>query len=64
MLAQVVTGESRISMEDYSVVREHILAHEQTLIRLLNFQLSPRKGEACIERLLDLGQSLSLQPWL
>ena len=37
LLAQVVTGESRISMEDYSVVRERILAHEQTLIRLLNF---------------------------
>lgn len=28
LLAQVVTGESRISMEDYSVVRERILEHE------------------------------------
>jgi len=50
-------------MEDYSIVRERILANEQLLIRLLNFQFSPRKGEAAIQRLLDWGTTLNLDPW-
>ena len=62
LLAQVVTGESRISMADYSIVRERILDQEQALIRLLNFQFSPRKGEAAISRVLFWGQELNLRP--
>ena len=58
-----MTGATRISMEDYSVVRERILELEQTLIRLLNFKFSPRKGETAITRLLDWGRQLELQPW-
>ena len=53
LLAQVVTGDSRISMADYAIVRERILEQEQALIRLLNFKFSPRKGEVAIARVLD-----------
>ena len=64
LLAQVVTGDSRISMADYAAVRERILEQEQALIRLLNFQFSPRKGEHSIQRVLTLGcEVLSLRAW-
>jgi len=62
LLAQVVTSESRISMADYAVVRERILEQEQALIRLLNFQFSPRKGEVALSRLLRWGSELGLRP--
>ena len=49
-------------MQDYAAVRERILEQEQGLIRLLNFQFSPRKGEAAIQRLLDSAERLNLRP--
>ena len=44
------------------MVRERILDQEQSLIRLLNFQFSPRKGEVAIERLISVADRLCLRP--
>ena len=49
-------------MAHYSVVRERILEQEQALIRLLNFQFNPRKGEIAINRILHWGTQLHLSP--
>lgn len=49
-------------MADYQMVRERILEQEQALIRLLNFQFSPRKGEAALSRVLHWGRELGLSP--
>ena len=49
-------------MAHYSVVRERILEQEQALIRLLNFQFNPRKGEIAINRVLYWGTQLNLTP--
>ena len=44
-------------------MRERILEQEQSLIRLLNFDFSPRKGEIILTRLLDGAQKMKMKPW-
>ena len=49
-------------MADYAIMRERILEQEQALIRLLNFQFSPRKGETALSRVMHWGRELGLRP--
>ena len=58
LMARVVAGEGKISLPDYSQIRERIFQQEQSLIRLLNFDFQ-RKGEQMVNRLLHIYDDLS-----
>ena len=55
-------GQPRITLPEYAAVRQRILEQEQSLIRLLNFDFSPRKGELVLTRLLDGADKMRMKP--
>ena len=56
-------AQPRITLPEYAKVRQRILEQEQTLIRLLNFDFSPRKGEFILDHLLNGAERMNMKPY-